>query len=235
MARRKLTVAKRVKKYMASNSLARTGRRIAKRANRTAKRTAKKTIRAVNRFDKRLDKKQRRILKKLPKQSRRLKKKGLRALRLAKKRTKTGWRVTKRTFKKLAKPYQLRGRKLKQRRSEQRQEIKGTFDTSRSRIVQASSDPGASWPGEPPKLRTGEGRYSIKAEVRKRGKQIVSRTYVDKKVAAYMAMYEFRQDGEQRPFLKPGLMNNLPDFQSKVGAELKRAAMSVPKKKAVNK
>jgi hypothetical protein len=47
-----------------------------------------------------------------------------------------------------------------------------------------------------------------------------------------MAMWEFRQDGKQRPFLKPGLMNNLPEFRSKVGGELKRAATSAPKRKA---
>jgi hypothetical protein len=84
-------------------------------------------------------------------------------------------------------------------------------------------------------MRSGQGRYSIKAELRARGKKVVSRTYVDKKIAPYMAMWEFRQDGQQRPFLKPALMNNLRAFQTKVGAELKRASTQVPKQKAVVK
>lgn len=231
MARRRKTIGGRIKKYMAANSLARSGRRIVKRA----KRTAKRTVKAINRADKRLDKKQRRLLKKAPRIIKRTKKNALRSLKRARKRIKTGWRISRREFRKFSKATQLRGRKLKQRRAEQRQEIKGTFNTSRSRIVQASSDPGASRPGEPPKMRSGQGRYAIKAELRKRGKQIVSRTYVDKKIAGYMAMWEFRQDGKQRPFLKPGLMNNLRQFQSKVGAELKRASTAVPKKKAVVK
>lgn len=189
----------------------------------------------AKRYGKTITRKAKRATTKTKRSTKRLKKRGLRLFKQLKRRTKTGLRISRKTFKRLSKAYQLRGKKLRQRRSERRQEIKGAFDTSRSRIVQASGDPGASRPGEPPKMRTGEGRYSIKAEVRQRGKQIVSRTYVDKKVAPYMAMWEFRQDGKQRPFLKPGLMNNLGAFQTKVGAELKRASTSAAKRKAVNK
>lgn len=242
IAKRANKIGRRIDRFNNSNSLARAARRNAKKFRRVAKRTATrakrygiKAARAANRFDKRLDKRQRRLLKKAKRSTKRLKKRGLRLFKQLKRRTKTGLRISRKTFKRLSKAYQLRGKKLRQRRSERRKEIKGAFDTSRSRIVQASGDPGASRPGEPPKMRTGEGRYSIKAEVRQRGKQIVSRTYVDKKVAPYMAMWEFRQDGKQRPFLKPGLMNNLGAFQTKVGAELKRASTSAAKRKAVNK
>lgn len=231
MARRKQTLGTRIKKYLASDSLAKSGRRATKKVRRASKRLTKKATKSV--------KKTRRItarkIKKLPKQLKRTKRKTLKAFRAASKRIKKLKRIGRKEFKRLSKAYQLRGKKLTARRQERRQEIKGTFDTSKSRIVQASADPGASRPGEPPKLRSGQGRYSIKAEVRQRGKQIVGRTYVDKKIAKYMAMWEFRQDGQQRPFLKPGLMNNLRQFQSKVGAELKRAATPVAKRKAVNK
>jgi hypothetical protein len=242
MARRRQTIGqkarKRAARFLSSNSLARLGRKKVKAARRITKRITKKATRslkrgakALNRFDKRLDKRQRRFLKKLPAKIKRTRK----VFRRLNKRLSKGLRIARKEFKRLSKPYQLRGKKLGQRRAERRQEIKGTFDTSRSKIVQASADPGASRPGEPPKMRSGQGRYAIKAEVRQRGKEIVSRTYVDKKIAGYMAMWEFRQDGEQRPFLKPGLMNNLSAFQTKVGAELKRAATSVGKRKAVVK
>lgn len=219
---------KRVNRFLKSNSLARLGRRKTKQVRRATKRITKQ----ANRSYRKLKKTQKRVLKRLPKQLKRTKKKTLRTVRMARKSLKRSLRISRKLFRRLSKAYQLRGKQLNARRREQRQEIRGTFDTSRSRIVQASADPGASRPGEPPKMRTGQGRYSIKAELRKRGKQIVSRTYVDKKIAGYMAMYEFRQDGKQRPFLKPGLMNNLKAFQTKVGAELKRAATQVPKKRA---
>lgn len=242
MARRRQTFGQKLRKWesrlLASNSLVRLGRKKVKAARRITKRITKKSFRSLkrgakvlNRLDKRLDKRQRRFLKKLPAKIKRTRK----VFRRLNKRLNKGLRITRKTFIRLSKTYQLRGRKLKQRRAERRQEIKGTFDTSSSNIVQASADPGASRPGEPPKMRSGQGRYAIKAEVRQRGKQIVSRTYVDKKIAGYMAMWEFRQDGKQRPFLKPGLMNNLSAFQTKVGAELKRASTSAAKRKAVVK
>jgi len=229
----------RVTKFLESNSLAKLAEKKAKRAQRKAKRTIKAVKKQSKRYGKRAVRISKRLQKKVPKKLRRAKRLVAKAkrssLKSLRKTLKANKRITKRLFKRLSKPTQLRGKQLAKRRREQRQEIKGTFDTSRSRIVQASEDPGASRPGEPPKMRSGEGRYSIKAEVRQRGKNIVSRTYVDKKVAPYMAMWEFRQDGEQRPFLKPGLMNNLGQFQTKVGAELKRAATQVRKKKAVVK
>lgn len=121
------------------------------------------------------------------------------------------------------------------RRAEQREEIGGEVDVSAAVIVQATPERGASRPGEPPKMRTGKGRDSIKAEFRKRGNKLISRVYVDKKIAPYMAMWEFRQDGQQRPFLKPALMNNLNMIGETVGTELKQSITRAPKRKAVVK
>ena len=237
--KRKRPISERVTRFLQSNSIAKIAERKAKKAQRTAKRSAKKIRKVSVRYGKKATRISKRLRKKLPKKMRRAKRLFAKAKRSSikslRRTLKAQKRITKRAFNRLAKPVQLRGKQLKQRRQEQRQEIKGTFDTSRSIVIQASEDPGASKPGEPPKMRSGEGRYSIKAELRLRGKKIVSRTYVDKKIAPYMAMWEFRQDGEQRPFLKPGLMNNIKQFQTKVGAELKRAATQVPKKKAVVK
>lgn len=140
---------------------------------------------------------------------------------------------SRKQLRKLVKDYR-RGKRPTLRRNVPRHELTGHVDVSRSVIRQASGDPGASRPGEPPKMRTGIGRSAIKAELRAQGKKIVSRTYVDKKIARYMAMWEFRQDGKERPFLKPGLMNNLKTFQTKVGAELNRSATG-PKRKATVK
>lgn len=99
----------------------------------------------------------------------------------------------------------------------------------------ASEDRGASQPGEPPKMRTGKGRDAIKAELRLKGKKLQSRVYVDKRIASYMAMWEFRNDGKARPFLKPSVENNLSVFGSVIGSELKQLATSRPKKKAIVK
>lgn len=118
------------------------------------------------------------------------------------------------------------------RRAEQREEIGGEVDVSAAVIVQATPERGASRPGEPPKMRTGKGRESIKAEFRKRGSQLISRVYVDKKIAPYMAMWEFRQDGQQRPFLRPALMNNLNMIGETVGTQLKQSVGRAPKQKA---
>ena len=55
-----------------------------------------------------------------------------------------------------------------------------------------------------------------------KGKKPQARTYVDKKVAGYMAMWEFRQDGKGRPFLKPAVENNLNMFGAEIGNTLKQ-------------
>ena len=71
-------------------------------------------------------------------------------------------------------------------------------------------------------MRTGKGRKSITAELRMNGKKPQARVYVDKKVAGYMAMWEFRQDGKARPFLKPAVENNLNMFGAEIGNTLKQ-------------
>lgn len=170
--------------------------------------------------------------KRLLKKAKRTYKRTAKATKRAAKKAK---RVTRRTFKKLSKSTQLRGKKLRQRRQEARVRLSGRIDLSKANVVQAAGDTGASRPGEPPKMRSGKGRSAIQAELRKRGSQVVGRTFVDKKIAPYMAIWEFRQDDQQRPFLKPGLENNMSTFRTTVGAELKRAVTAVPKRKAVVK
>ena len=117
-----------------------------------------------------------------------------------------------------------------------RVEVNGDVDISAASIVQASEDRGASRPGEPPKMRTGKGRDSIKAELRRGqpGKgRLTARTYVDKKIAAYMALWEFRPDKQQRPFLRPGIERNADLIGNAMAADLKRFATAQPKKRAV--
>ena len=94
-----------------------------------------------------------------------------------------------------------------------------------------ATDPGASRPGEPPRMRSGKGRQSITIEIRMKGRKPEGRVYVDKKVAPYMAMWEFRQDGKQRPFLKPSVMNHLSEYGQTVVQEVKKTATG-PKQKA---
>lgn len=67
-----------------------------------------------------------------------------------------------------------------------------------------------------------------------KGKKPEARTYVDKRVAPYMAMWEFRQDGKQRPFLKPAVQNNMNLFGAEIGNSLKQQLRpQAGKKKAV--
>lgn len=111
-------------------------------------------------------------------------------------------------------------------------DLTGDADVAGSVVIQALGDTGASKPGEPPKMRTGKGRRAIKAQLRMRGKKLESRVYVDKKIAPYMAMWEFRQDGQQRPFLRPALMNNLNMIGETIGTQLKQSVGRAPKQKA---
>lgn len=224
-----------IQRFLESDSIARSFAKKKKALQRKAKRTFKrakklgvKSIKRTKRIAKRSNRKAASLLKKAKRTYRRVSKVSLRKLKRATK-------ISKRAFKKLSKPYQLRGKKLRQRRQEARIRLSGRIDLSKANIVQATGDTGASRPGEPPKMRSGKGRSAIQAELRKRGSQVVGRTFVDKKIAPYMAIWEFRQDDQQRPFLKPGLENNMSTFRTTVGAELKRAVTAVPKRKAVVK
>ena len=97
-----------------------------------------------------------------------------------------------------------------------------------ARVLQAGGDKGASKPGEPPKMRTGTGRNSIRAaEVH--GKTLLggkrkpmAKTFVDKRIAKYMAIWEYRKDGKARPFLKPSYNRNKRMLGKLMAAELKK-------------
>jgi hypothetical protein len=159
------------------------------------------------------------------------------AIKRIRKTAKKSLRTLKRirsTLRKNKKRRQVQARK-KQReiqRARTQIDLTGTADISGASVRQAGGDPGASKPGEPPKMRTGKGRSSIKAQLRVKGKKLASRVYVDKKVAGYMALWEFRSDGKGRPFLKPSVEDNAGSFGKIIGTELKQANRG-GKKKAV--
>lgn len=95
------------------------------------------------------------------------------------------------------------------------------------------NDSGASNPGEPPKKRTGNGQKAISAELisHKKKNEVFSRTYVDKRKAAYMAMWEYRKDGKQRPFLKPSLEHNRKLLGDIIGQSLKQKLKQAGRRK----
>ena len=192
-------VTRKTEKLLASNTLAKAGRKTAKRARRAAiratKRTAKQTRRAV---------KQARKARKTAKQFVTRTKRALRDRRRQKKKAAT----------------QARRDQRAREREFNRLTLSGEADTSGAAFGDAKEGSGASKPGEPPKMRTGKGRKSITAELRMKGKERQARVYVDKKVASYMAMWEFRQDGKARPFLKPSVENNLHMFGAEIGNTL---------------
>jgi len=226
---------KRAARFFKSNSLSKAVARRAKKANRQAKKTSK----VLKRIGKRRLREARRRLKKLPGQTRKAK-------RFAKKTLRAASKNTTRFFKARKKAARLRERERKiqardQRRALRAQErartqfdLDGTVNITGARVRTSNADPGASKPGEPPKMRTGKGRSSIKAQLRLKGKKLESRVYVDKKIAPYMAMWEFRNDGKGRPFLKPAVEDNKEAFGKVIGSELKQANRG-GKKKAVVK
>jgi hypothetical protein len=186
-----------------------------------------------------------RQIKRLAKATLKRTKKTKRVLRRASKRTTKTLRAVRRAYREKQRLQRRREREAaagikRRQRAERlaktRVELSGDVDVTAAVIVQASADRGASRPGEPPKMRTGKGRDSIKAELRRsqpgRGK-LTARTYVDKKIAHYMALWEFRPDKEQRPFLKPGVEKNANLIGNAMAADLKRFATAQPKQRAV--
>jgi len=185
---------RKTEKFLASSTLARTGRKTAKRATKatkkavkTARKTAKQTRKRIKSFVSGLKKANR-------DRNRRRKKAATQARREQ--------RAREREFNRLT--------------------LSGDADISGAMTGGFLEGSGSSKPGEPPKMRTGKGRKSITAELRMKGKKPQARTYVDKKVAGYMAMWEFRQDGKARPFLKPSVENNLNMFGQEIGNSLKQ-------------
>ena len=229
-------------KKRARRTLNAKSRQLAKATNRqkrAAIRQAKKARKTIARVGKRRIRDLKRGLKKTTKEARRAK-------RLLKRKVKSTRAATAKFFRNRKKAARLREKNRNiaareqrkslrvQRRNATQIDLTGTADISTARIRQASGDPGASRPGEPPKLRTGKGRSAIRAQLRMSGKKLTSRVYVDKRTAGYMAMWEFRKDGKQRPFLKPSVENNLDQFGKIIGSELKQANRG-GKKKAVVK
>ena len=185
---------RRVERTLASNTLARTGRKTAKRAKKATKKAVK-------------------TAKKTAKQTRKRIKSFVSGLKKAN-------RDRNRRRKKAA--TQARKDQRAKEREFNRLTLSGDADISGAMTGGFLEGSGSSKPGEPPKMRTGKGRKSITAELRMKGKKPEARTYVDKKVAGYMAMWEFRRDGKARPFLKPSVENNLNMFGQEIGNSLKQ-------------
>jgi hypothetical protein len=199
-------VTRKLERKLASNSLARAGRKATKKTTRLFRKSAKK-IKGAKKSAKSLLRKAKRGLKDW-------KKRRDKAATQARKEQ----RARERDFNRLI--------------------LDGTtsLDGAVIRQQKASSERGSSRPGEPPKMRTGTGRKSITAELRMKGNKAEARTYVDKRIAPYMAMWEFRQDGKQRPFLKPAVEDNLHLLGQEIGNTLKQQLKpQAGKKKAVVK
>ena len=200
---------------------------ITRRVSRTLRRADAKILRAVKR-----------VRKQSPKILKRKLKAGKKAGRAAVRRLRVNARKAPRVIRKQLKAYQKAYRKRQQakERARTRMAIGREIDFGAIRgaqATQAAGDTGGSRPGEPPKMRTGKGRSSIVAELRRKGKyKIESRVYVDKKIAPYMALWEFRPDKKQRPFLKPSVQENLQLLGQVIGQQLKELATAAPRRKA---
>jgi hypothetical protein len=190
--------------------------RAAKRTRRAALRTAKQSPRKIRRNLKA----GKRTAKAL---SRRLRVNARKAPRVIRKRLKT-----------LQKAYQKRQKARLLARTKMRITAEMEFGAIRgAQATQAAGNTGGSRPGEPPKMRTGKGRSSIMAELRRKGKyKLESRVFVDKKIAPYMALHEFRPDKKQRPFLKPSVNENMRLLGNIIGQNLRELATAQPRRKA---
>lgn len=212
---------RRVERFLKSNSLARTAKRSSKRVTRQTKRTLRATLKQS---------------RKLAKKSGKLRRQTLKAVRQARKRTSKALVGIRREYRRKQRDKVQRLRAAnKALRAEQKQYDKlalmAEADLSGATIRPVSDRSGASLPGEPPRMRTGKGRQSISAELRTKGKKIEARTFVDKKIAPYMAMWEFRRDGKQRPFLQPAVEDNLHMFGSAIGSSLRQSLKGTGGKK----
>jgi hypothetical protein len=211
------------------------------KANKAIARRVKATRKRVNRATRKLERKL--ASNSLARAGRRASKRAVRKLKRTVKATKRTAKAARKQTKSLirrAKKYnkdRIKRRNAARRAKERefnRLTLSGEADLTGVTLLELRESSGASKPGEPPKMRTGKGRKSITAELRMKGKKPEARTYVDKRVAPYMAMWEFRQDGEQRPFLKPAVQNNLNLFGAEIGNALKQQLRpQAGKKKAV--
>lgn len=221
MARRKRKSAVAKLRAKANKAVARRVKAARKRIQRVTRKTEKFLAKAGRKTAKRSRRAAIRATKRTAKQTRRAVKQARKARKTAKQfvtRTKRALRDRRRQKKKAA--TQARQDQRAREREFNRLTLSGDSDTSGAAFGDAKEGSGASKPGEPPKMRTGKGRKSITAELRMKGKEPQARVYVDKKVAGYMAMWEFRQDGKARPFLKPSVENNLNMFGAEIGNTL---------------
>ena len=160
----------------------------------------------------------------------RTRKKAVKSVRKTAKRVK---RTAKRTYKsqrkKITRAYKKRTKStVRVIRTDALTKERIASEVAGARVLQAGGDKGASKPGEPPKMRTGRGRNSIRAaEVH--GKTLLggkrkpmAKTFVDKRIAKYMAIWEYRKDGKARPFLKPSYRRNRRMLAKLMAAELKK-------------
>lgn len=192
---------RQIERTLASNSLARAGRKLARKTTRISKRLTKK---AVKRTKKTL---------KAARQARKTTTKSLQAWRRGNRQ-----RIRER---KRAQSAANRALRIEQRQYN-RLTLQGDVETTGATLRQSSDNRGSSRPGEPPRMRTGKGRQSITAELRMKGKKPEARTFVDKKVASYMAIWEFRPDNKQRPFLKPAVNDNITLLGREIGDSLRQ-------------
>lgn len=210
MPRRKKTASQRARDKT-KRFVKRTKKRVAKSAKRTKKklvRRAKKTKRQITRSVKRTRK--------------RVKRKTKRIRKAANKRLRTWKRNRAKAIRRQYRRKNLTGE----------EPLLGGYTSNRKRasadrafLPDFGNDDGASKPGEPPKKRTGRGQSAIKAELishKTKQRDITARTYVDKKIAAYMAMWEHRKDGAGRPFLEPSYKNNKKFLAADLSLRLKR-------------
>lgn len=210
MPRKKKTAAQRVKDRT-KKYLKRTGKKVQRKAKRTKKavtRRVKKARRKVTKVSKRAKRQVRRRVKKIR--------------RTARKRLRS-W--------KRSRAKAIRRQYTKRNLSSENPLIGGyTADRTATKenvafLPDFGNEDGASKPGEPPKKRTGKGQSAIKAQLvshKTRQHDVAARTYIDKRTAAYMALWEYRNDGEGRPFLSPSFKNNKQLLSAGLGKRLKR-------------
>ncbi len=199
------------------------------KANKAVAKRLRSARKSVNRATRKVERKL--ASNSLARAGRKASKRAVRKLKRTVKATKRTAKATRKQTKSLirrAKKYnrdRIKRRNAARRAKERefnRLTLTGETDLLGVMLLEFRDSSGASKPGEPPKMRKGTGRKSITAELRMKGKKPEARTYVDKRIAPYMAMWEFRQDGQQRPFLKPAVENNLNLFGAEIGNTLKQ-------------
>lgn len=202
--------------------------------------------RALNNGKKKVAKKKRLVAKSVKKTKKKVARKVKKTRKALTKRAKKAKKKLVRTRKRTVKNARKRVKKIKRARAKavrqsyrrrnltQEAELEFTGDKAQSGsdvafVREFENDSfGSSKPGEPPKLRSGRGRDAIKAQLitsKKKQHDVAARVYVDKRKAAYMAMWEYRKDGQERPFLKPSLEDNRAMLGNAIGKGLKKRMM----------